>query len=281
MTSRISPISDIETLSKCARRFRATLSPIREEEESACDLCKKDHRLVTCIKYTNMNIHEKYNPMFNVQWKTPFFPSRPPKIQHQGGHKTPEKRKKTHAPPANAKIPSLLAKQTLIPTAIVRLKQDGICHKVRPLINPTQKFTTVAHDLVKKLIVYATCNWCNSLISKDLPKQPYERDLSGEVKNRFDHLVLVYPLILRSGVFNPDNGMVVAQNTVFGWTLTLTSLLNDFNQFKLTELYMYIHPTNFKFIRRYCKAAAMFIPNKHIPALSSYTPKSEGRIMKE
>ncbi|XP_049317674.1 uncharacterized protein LOC125780108 [Bactrocera dorsalis] len=73
-----------------------------------------------------------------------------------------------------------------------------------------------------------------------LPKKPYERDLSDDVQMRFEHLVLadpqfhsnreitleigadVYPQIIRNGLFKPDNGTVVAQNTAFGWTLTGT-----------------------------------------------------------
>ncbi|XP_039968032.1 uncharacterized protein LOC120779724 [Bactrocera tryoni] len=45
-------------------------------------------------------------------------------------------------------------------------------------------------------------------------KEEYRKELSLEIGAD------IYPQIIRSGLFKPDNGTVVAQNTAFGWTLT-------------------------------------------------------------
>ncbi|XP_054089545.1 uncharacterized protein LOC128922577 [Zeugodacus cucurbitae] len=250
----------------------------------ACGLCKKDHRLATCTMYLSVNIYKKYEVVIKYRYcvnclarshKTEECTSKNrcstcngkhhtslhghPRLYTENEGKIVEK-PVSQKHPIETRLPSLLAKQMLIPTTIIRLKCDGMWHKVRALLNPTLKITNIAAELVKKLKLpitylntYRICNIqigsinddkfrseCHSIITQQLPKKPYEQDLSDDVQTRFDHLVLadphfytnremmieigadVYPHIIRSGLFTPDNGTVVAQNTAFGWTLTGT-----------------------------------------------------------
>lgn len=124
-------------------------------------------------------------------------------------------------------------------TAFIRIKQDEKWHKVKALINPTQKITTVSSELVRRLRMpttylnkYRICNLkigsvtdkqlrleAHALIPKDLPTRPYKQDISDEIRKRFCHLVLadpsfnrkdhvmiklgsdIYPQIIKSGIY--------------------------------------------------------------------------------
>ena len=88
----ITPLSDDGTMARRLHRFKATLSSIREKRESthctarrtithsskrthkhvACGLCKKHHRLVTCSKFTKINIHGKFDAVstkYKARWQ--------------------------------------------------------------------------------------------------------------------------------------------------------------------------------------------------------------------
>ncbi|XP_054745957.1 uncharacterized protein LOC129250352 [Anastrepha obliqua] len=265
------------------QNFNTTRPRYSTHRHVACGICKKDHRLVTCSKYTNMNLKEKYDAVTTHKYcinclarshRTKSCTSEKRCSTCNGKHHstlhghprlytdaTETKRDRgveAHPFTTPRGPPSLLAKQTLVPTALIRIKQADKWHKVRALINPVQKITTIGSDLIKKLrlpITYLNehriCHLkigsltddqlrleTHALISKDLPTRPYEQDISDEIRKRFDHLVLadpsftkannvmlelgadLYPKIIRSGIFHPDNGTVVAQNTTLGWILT-------------------------------------------------------------
>ncbi|XP_049316684.1 uncharacterized protein LOC125779389 [Bactrocera dorsalis] len=263
---------------------RRTISHKRKNTSSrhvACGICKKDHRLVTCATYSGYNINKKYEAVIKHRYcvnclarshKTEGCTSKNrcsichgkhhsslhghPRLYPANDANTVEK----HPLALETRLPSLLAKQTLVPTLKIRLRCDGEWHKVRAILNPTLKITNIAAELVKHLKLpitylntYRICSIqissnndtkfaleCNAVITHKLPKKPYERDLSDDVQMRFEHLVLadpqfhsnkeltleigadMYPQIIRSGLFKPDNSTVVAQNTAFGWTLTGT-----------------------------------------------------------
>ncbi|XP_018789345.1 PREDICTED: uncharacterized protein LOC108969221 isoform X1 [Bactrocera latifrons] len=283
-------------MSRRIRRFKSTLPIIREEKECddhttrktishhrkntsnrhvACGICKKDHRLVTCVTYSAYNINKKYEAVIKHHYCVNCL-ARPNKTEgctsknrcsichgqhHSSLHGHPRlypinnvngvEKPKSQPLAIETRLPSLLAKQTLVPILKIRLRCDGKWHKVRAILNPTLKITNIAAELVKKFKLPITylipndtkfCLECNAVITHNLPKIPYKRDLSDDVKMRFEHLVLadpqfhsnkeltleigadIYPQIIRSGFFKPDNGTVVAQNTAFGWHhLTLNS----------------------------------------------------------
>ncbi|XP_069964281.1 uncharacterized protein [Bactrocera oleae] len=300
VTRSITPLSDNGTLARRLHRFKATLSPIREERGSthrtarrtithsskrihkhvACGLCKKDHRLVTCSKFTKMNIHEKFDAVTKYKYCVNCL-ARSHSTQrcisskrcnmcngehHSTLHGHPrlfckEKTKPTKSDERlhkDQEIPTLLAKPTLIPTAMIKIKHDGKWNKIRAIINPTRKVTIIASELAQRLRLPKTyldshriCkvvigsltdpDWhveVNCLMTQELPTRPYNRDIGGEIVKRFDHLVLadpmfhkddkimmelgadIYPRIMKPGIFNPDNSTVIAQNTALGWTLT-------------------------------------------------------------
>uniref|UniRef100_A0A0K8WEE0 Peptidase aspartic putative domain-containing protein n=1 Tax=Bactrocera latifrons TaxID=174628 RepID=A0A0K8WEE0_BACLA len=302
VTRSISPLSDEGTLARRLHRFKATLSPIREERGNthrtarrtisrsskrthkhvACGLCKKDHRLVTCSKFTQMNINEKFDAVIKYKYcvnclarshSTQNCTSKKRCSTCNGEHhsilhghprlfceelkKTSKSEEKLHTR-RQKDLPTLLAKPTLIPTVMIKVKHDGKWNKIRAIINPTRKVTIIASELVQRLRLPKTyldshrickvvmgsltdSDWhveVNCLLTHDLPTRPYNRDLSGEITKKFDHLVLadptfwkndnimlelgadVYPRIMKPGLFNPDNSTVIAQNTALGWTLT-------------------------------------------------------------
>ncbi|XP_049302845.1 uncharacterized protein LOC125775853 [Bactrocera dorsalis] len=320
VTRSISPLSDEGTLARRLHRFKATLSPIREERGNtyrtarrtislspireergsthrtarraisrsskrthkhvACGLCKKDHRLVTCSKFTKMNINEKFDAVNKHKYcvnclarshSTQKCTSKKRCATCNGEHhstlhghprlfcKEPTKSSKSEERLHRQKdLPTLLAKPTLIPTVMVKVKHDGKWNKIRAIINPTRKVTVIASELVQRLRLPKTyldshrickvvigsltdSDWhveVNCLLTHDLPTRPYNRDLSGEIIKKFDHLVLadpkfwkddqimlelgadIYPRLMKPGLFNPDNSTVIAQNTALGWTLT-------------------------------------------------------------
>ncbi|XP_054746348.1 uncharacterized protein LOC129250776 [Anastrepha obliqua] len=285
----LSPIQE-EKDSRIHRTARPTISSITRHKYNAhrnvaCGICKKDHRLVTCSKYIAMNIKQKFEAVTKHKYcinylarshRTKDCTSERRCSTCNGKHhstlhgyprlythvaKTKGDRKvETHRFTSNTGPPSLLAKQTLIPTAFIRIKHYDKWHKVKALINPTQKLSTISSELVRRLRLpitylneYRICHLkigsltaeqlrleAHILISKDLPTRPYEQDISDEIRKRFDHLVLadpsfnrkdhvmialgadIYQRIIKSGIFHPDNGTIAAQNTGIGWTLTGT-----------------------------------------------------------
>uniref|UniRef100_A0A1I8NKF0 Peptidase aspartic putative domain-containing protein n=1 Tax=Musca domestica TaxID=7370 RepID=A0A1I8NKF0_MUSDO len=180
-------------------------------------------------------------------------------LHHMGEIKTPlekpiEKPKATPLTPATANI---FRRQVIIPTVRLALIYNGIRRIVRALINPSQPYTTISETIVKQCKLATTkvddeksmcaiqlgtvqnVNWIldvQALMTDVLPLRPYPRDL--KISSPFDGLVLadpdfyvsdevhivmaadVFPKIITDGFLHDDNGDIVAQGSVFGWTLT-------------------------------------------------------------
>ncbi|XP_054082405.1 uncharacterized protein LOC128922218 [Zeugodacus cucurbitae] len=278
--STLSPIREERGSTHRTARRTITHPAKRTYKHVACGICKKDHRLVTCSNFTKMNLNEKFDAVTKYRYCVNCLAR-----SHQTQKCTSEKRCNTcngkhhsslHGHPRlfckeptkstnidkrykrPNDVPTLLAKPTLIPTAMIKMKHNGKWNKIRTIINPTRKLSIIASELVQKLRLPKTyldshrvCkvvigsltdpDWqveINCLVTNELPTRPYNRDISGEIMKKFDHLVLAdpmffkddkillelgadtYPKIMKPGLFNPDNGTVIAQNTALGWTLT-------------------------------------------------------------
>ncbi|XP_075167033.1 uncharacterized protein LOC142239143 isoform X5 [Haematobia irritans] len=154
--------------------------------------------------------------------------------------------------------PPIFRKQVVIPTVRLALIYNGIRRIVRALINPSQPFTTISETIVKQCKLSQTThdnksmcsiqigtvqnlNWIldiQALITDVLPLRPYPQDL--KVSSPFDSLILadpdfyvsdevhivlaadVFPKIIVDGLVSHDSGDIVAQGSIFGWTLTGT-----------------------------------------------------------
>ncbi|XP_013118521.2 uncharacterized protein LOC106095738 isoform X3 [Stomoxys calcitrans] len=152
--------------------------------------------------------------------------------------------------------PPIFRKQVVIPTVRLALVYNGIRRIVRALINPSQPFTTISETIVKQCKLSTTkidgksmstikigtvqdLNWMldvQALITDVLPLRPYPQDL--KVSLPFDSLVLadpdfyvsdevhivlaadVFPKIIADGLVPHESGDIVAQGSIFGWTLT-------------------------------------------------------------
>lgn len=84
----------------------------------------------------------------------------------------------------------------------------------------------------------------NNLITNELPTRSYNCDIRGEIVKKIYHLVLpdptfnrvdkimmvlgadIYSRIIKSSLFNSNNGSVIAQNTALSWNLTGACDLN-------------------------------------------------------
>lgn len=198
----------------------------------ACGLCKKDHRLLTCSKYTRMNLEEKYDAVMQYHYcinclarshLTSKCTSRRKCTicsgkHHSSLHGHPRLCTTRRAIQATSKrqtttTPYRMALQTLVPTASVRLFHDGVWHSIRALINPTRKNSIIAAETVKKLRFPVThldsqqlCKMVvgsrtdesfrldvHALVSSELPNRPYESDINDEAKKMFEHLVWADP----------------------------------------------------------------------------------------
>lgn len=135
----------------------------------ASGLCKKDHRLETCAAYSSHNLYKKYEGVIKHRYcinclarshETNGCTSRNwcftcnekhhsslhghPRVYASNEIKVIEKAK-SQTLPIGTRLPTLLAKQTLVPTTIIRLKCNGVLHKVpRANLNPILKKTNVA-----------------------------------------------------------------------------------------------------------------------------------------
>lgn len=177
-------------------------------------------------------------------------------LHHIGEFKPLEKpTEKAVLPPP----PPVFRKQVVIPTVRLALIYNGIRRIVRALINPSQPFTTISEKIVKQCKLTTTMiddgkcmctiqlgtvqdiNWIldlQALITDVLPLRPYPQDL--KVSSPFDSLLLadpdfyvsdevhivlaadIFPKIINDGLVSHESGDIVAQSSVFGWTLTGT-----------------------------------------------------------
>lgn len=254
-----------------------TPKPTREYRHVACGLCRRDHRLLTCSRYTELNLHEKYDAVIKLHYcinclarshLTAKCTSSQNCATCNGKHHTslhghPRLRQQRHEQIETGnkeptRTPYLISRQTLIPTAMIRLQHDGVWHSLRALINPTRPVSIIAAETVRKLrlpLTYLDAHrLCkveigshtnpalrlelHALVSDEFPKRPYPKDLTDDHKSHFGHLVLadpdftaaskvmielgadVYQRILLNGVMPSNAGLAIAQCTAFGWTLT-------------------------------------------------------------
>ncbi|XP_073844753.1 uncharacterized protein isoform X4 [Musca autumnalis] len=178
-------------------------------------------------------------------------------LHHVGEFKPLEKpSEKPKATPTTAPA-NMFRRQVIIPTVRLALIYNGIRRIVRALINPSQPYTTISETIVRQCKLVTTkvdeksmctiqlgtvqnVNWIldvQALMTNVLPLRPYPQDL--KVSSPFDSLLLadpdfyvsdevhivlaadVFPKIISDGLLNDDNGGdIVAQGSVFGWTLT-------------------------------------------------------------
>lgn len=245
----------------------------------ACGLCKKDHRLLTCTRFVDMNLSEKYETVLRLHYCTNCL-ARSHKAarcqslarcavckdsHHTTLHGHPRLLKgmsrSEHCSSRQSLVSSsLLFKQTLIPTASVKIGHNGSWNVTRALINPARTETVIAAELVKKLRLDVTCvdshQMCRinvgsrvdethrlevlALVTDELPRKPYRQEVSRSALDLFENLrfadpnftsngdIMVelgadtYSRVIKSTLIPSAKGMAVAQSTVYGWTISGT-----------------------------------------------------------